>query len=60
MVWSHLSIDSGTKVAYQILQGAKVPNTVQVPLLEITTKVLNTTQALRPARHSHGAPRHRQ
>jgi NAD(P)-dependent dehydrogenase (short-subunit alcohol dehydrogenase family) len=31
MVRSHLSTDSGTKVAYQILQRVKVPTTVQVP-----------------------------
>jgi hypothetical protein len=41
MVRSYLSTDSGTKVAYQILRGATVPNTVQVPLLEITKKDLN-------------------
>jgi hypothetical protein len=41
MVRSHLSTDSRTKVAYQILQGAKGPTTVQVPLLEITKKDLN-------------------
>jgi hypothetical protein len=41
MVRSHLSTDRGTKVAYQILQGAKGPTTVRVPLLEITKKDLN-------------------
>jgi hypothetical protein len=48
MVRSHLSIVSGTKVTYQILQGAKVPNTVQVPLLEITKKDLNTSPGPAP------------
>jgi hypothetical protein len=41
MVRSHLSTDRGTKVAYQILQGAKGSTTVRVPLLEITKKDLN-------------------
>jgi ribose transport system substrate-binding protein len=36
-------------VAYQVLQGAKVPNTVQVPLLEITKKDLNAWMNATPA-----------
>jgi ribose transport system substrate-binding protein len=36
-------------VAYQVLQGAKVPNTVQVPLLEITRKDLNAWMDATPA-----------
>jgi hypothetical protein len=49
MVRSHLSTDRGTKVAYQILQGAKVPSAVQVPLLDFTKKELNAWMNASPA-----------